>query len=113
MEMFFMHFSTPQPAIDYCTRYDTALLWISDTGLSEKAIIKIFIKGVQPRYLARELLREFKEFKKLKNYFAKTYFENYQSFLRLRAAGGLFSEDYVPKKKSAGAAAGAAGYNVW
>ena len=112
MEKNIQHFSTPQPAIEYCTRYDTALQWISDIGLSEKAIIKIFIKGVQPSYLARELeLREFKEFKKLKNYFAKTYFENYQSYLRLRAAGGLFSEDYVPKKKGAGAAAGAAGAN--
>ncbi len=112
MEKNIQHLSTPQPAIEYCTRFDTALLWISDIGQSEKAIIKIFIKGVQPSHLARELeLREFKEFKKLKYYFAKTYFENYQSYLRLRAAVGLFSEDYVPKKKSAGAAAGAAGAN--
>jgi hypothetical protein len=42
------HYSTPQPAIEYCTRYDIALQWISDIGLSEKAIIKRFIKGVQP-----------------------------------------------------------------
>ena len=103
------HYSTPQPAIEYTTRYETALLWISDIGLSEKAIIKQFIKGVQPGDFARELiLREFKDFKKLKTYFAQTYFENYRLFVKLKASGLLV--DDVPKK-NAGAAVAAAGAN--
>ena len=97
------HYSTPQPAIEYCARYDIALQWIRDIGLSEKAIIKRFIKGVQPGDLASELdLREFKDFQKLKNYFAQTYFGNYRSYLLLRASG-LNIED-APSKKNAGAA---------
>ena len=73
--------------------------------------MKLFIKGVQPSDFARELeLREFKEFKKLKNHFARTYFENYQSFIRLKASGLFFNED-GSNKKGAGAAVAATGAN--
>ena len=55
-----------------------------------------------------QLMSEFKDFKKLKTYLAQTYFENYRSFVKLKASGLLVDE--VPKK-NAGAAVAAAGAN--
>ena len=45
MEKKFKHYRTPQPAIDYCVRFDTALQWIADIGLSQNIIInKLILK---------------------------------------------------------------------
>jgi hypothetical protein len=111
MEKNIQHYATPQPAIEYCMLYDNALQWIRDIGLSDGAIIKQFIKGVQPAQLAGELeLREFKEFKLLKNFFTHTYFDNHKAFKKIKATGAVNSED-ENKKKSAGAAVAATGAN--
>jgi hypothetical protein len=111
MDKNYQHYATPQPAIDYCMRYDTALQWICDIGLSEGAIIKQFIKGVQPAHLAGELeLREFKEFKLLKNFFTHQYFDNHKAFKIYKSTGALCSDDGT-SKEGAGAAVAAAGTN--
>ena len=112
MEKFVKHYRTPQPAIDYCTRFDTALQWIVDIGLSQKTIIKQFIEGVQPSDLSSELkLREFRDFKTLRNFFAKTYFENHQNLNKLKNSGAFDIHDSGAAKKGGSLAAAAPGAN--
>ena len=84
------HYRSPQPAIEYIAQFDLALEWIADINLSQKVIIKQFIKGVQPADLSRELeLQEFKSYQNLKNQFARVYLDNHRSFKKLGAIGAF------------------------
>lgn len=60
----------------------------------------------------RELeLREFKDFRILRDYFKRTYFENYQSYVRLSASGALTEYHESTTKKIVGTAAAATSAN--
>ena len=98
-----------QTAADYINEFKETVKWISGTeyGLSNKTMIKQFIKGVNPAKFREELeLLEIESFTTLEDRFNDIYYEHHERVEKLLAAecmvAGSSNKERAPAEKPIG-----------